>query len=159
MCSDHQLRLAMMHIHPPLSGLPLACILLLIAIEVGRLFQCARHIAEQGRPLIVSAVVLAVICSFLSGYHASSNLGEISASVEHVVATHHSAGRFLLINALLLGTFFFLSTVAIHGRRVLISLYYTVLVAQIGLTFWVGYIGGELVFDHGVGVSREVLEH
>lgn len=147
-----------MHIHPPLSGLPLAGILLLVAIEVGRSFRRIRDVVDRSRAVVVAALIFGVLCSFLSGYHASSNLAELSPTVESAIATHHSAGRFLLINVLLLGTFFFLSTIAVHGRRVIESLYYVFLLSQVVLTVWVGHIGGDLVFDHGVGTSREALE-
>ena len=146
-----------MHIHPPLSGLPLAGIGLLVLLELGRFFRRTHEVAEASRALIVIATVLGVVCSFFSGYHASSALGDVAAAVGDVIARHHAAGRFLLINALLLATFFFLARIAVHGRKVLVALYYVTLFVQLIGTVWVGRLGGELVFDYGVGVSSSVL--
>jgi uncharacterized membrane protein len=143
----------MIAFHPPLSGLPLAGMLLLIAVELGRCIARTRIAAEHCRGFVVGATVLATVIVFVSGYQASWGLPALSPELERAVAKHHSIGRFLLLNSLALGTFFFLSRVAIHGRRVLVVLYYMTVASQILLTLWAGSLGGSLVFDHGIGVT------
>jgi hypothetical protein len=59
----------------------------------------------------------------------------------------------LLVNALLLGTFAWLEARATHGKRVLSLLYSVTLIVQLGLTLFVGYLGGGLVFTHRLGVG------
>ncbi len=142
----------MISFHPPLSGLPLAGILLLIAVEVGRLISRTRITAEHCRGFVVGATMIATVVVFVSGYQASGELPPLSPELELAVGKHHSIGRFLLINSLTLTAFFFLSQVAIHGRRVLLALYYLALALQIILTLWAGSLGGSLVFEHGIGV-------
>jgi uncharacterized membrane protein len=102
--------------------------------------------------------VSAVLCAFLSGYQAVDHAGNLGDSVEAAMATHHSLGRLLLINSILLSTFFFVSRVAVHGRRVIAMLYYVIVLSQIALTIWAGHLGGDLVFEHGVNVEPQALE-
>jgi uncharacterized membrane protein len=67
---------------------------------------------------------------------------------------HHSLGKGLLATTLLLATFYYLSRVATHGARIMNALYYVIVVVHVALTLWVSTLGGELVFTHGVNVSR-----
>lgn len=146
----------MISFHPPLSGLPLAGILLLIAVEVGRLIPRTRIAADQCRGFVVGATMIATVVVFVSGYQASGELPPLSPELELAVGKHHSIGRFLLLNSLTLAAFFFLSRVAIHGRRVLVGLYYLAFALQIILTLWAGSLGGSLVFEYGIGVTPEL---
>jgi uncharacterized membrane protein len=43
--------------------------------------------------------------------------------------------------------------IAVHGKVLMRTLYYVTFLLQVGLTFWVGYLGGQLVFEHGVNVK------
>ncbi len=107
-----------------------------------------------------SALVLCVVCSaclsFLSGYQASSDLGTIAGDVERELGKHHALGRFYLMSALFLGTFFVVGRKARYGKHVLLALYYAALIAVVSLTVWTGRLGGDLVFEHGVGVKTKV---
>ena len=148
---SHKVR--MPALHPPFSGAPLSCVVLLLVVEAMILVPRVRSMALLVRPFMVVSCVAAVIGAFLSGYQASSAVGTLSPEVEAVLATHHLLGRFLLITVGLLGTFFFLHRVAKRGHRVLLVMYYIALVAQVLLTLRIGALGGALVFDHGVGVA------
>jgi uncharacterized membrane protein len=145
----------MIDLHPSISGLPLAGALLLVVSEVMRLFPRAHSSRSTAQVIAVVFCFLTVVGAFLSGYQASSRAGELTGAVEAAMATHHSFGRLLLINSLLLVTFFFLARVATHGRRVLQALYYVSFLIQVAGTVWVGYLGGGLVFQHGLNVARE----
>lgn len=109
------------------------------------------------RPALVVGVVCAASLSFLSGYQASSELGAISGEVERELGRHHSLGRFYLISALALGAFYLVRSRARHGRILLTSLYYAALLSVLLLTFWVGALGGDLVFEHGLGVKNGIV--
>ena len=147
----------MIDLHPSFSGIPLAGVLLLVASEVLRLIPSLRLARAVVQTTAVVLCVVSVAAAFLSGYQASSRAGELSGVVEEAMARHHSLGRVLLINAVLLATCFFLARIAIHGRRVLQTLYYVAFVIQITLTVWVGYLGGQLVFTHAVNVTKDKL--
>jgi len=141
-----------------MSGLPLAGAILLVVSELSVLIPRCKAARGTLRTTAVLACLVAVVCAFLSGYQASSRAGELHGTVEEAMAYHHSLGRFLLINSILLTTFFLLSQVAVHGRKVLTALYYLTVCIQIALTVWVGYLGGRLVFEHGVNVAKQAIQ-
>ena len=145
----------MIDLHPPASGLPLASVLLLCGAEVLRSFPRTRGTGEILRTTAVVACIVAVVAAFCSGYQASSRAAQLAPHVEAAMGWHHSLGKALLVNSLLLGTFYYLSRVAIHGKMAFCMLYYAVCFVQVIGTIWVGTLGGQLVFDHGVNVSRD----
>jgi uncharacterized membrane protein len=104
----------------------------------------------------ILAVVLSTVFAFLSGYQASSPLGDIPPHIQEALGSHHAYGRLVLVNALLLGTFAWLEGRATHGKTVLSLLYAVALIVQLGLTVFVGYLGGGLVFTHRLGVGASM---
>jgi uncharacterized membrane protein len=143
----------MISLHPPLSGLPFSFVLLLVGVECARLRGAWRdRLAPFVSPLII-VTVLSTICTFLSGYQASSSLTDLAPAVEAELGTHHAVGRLLMINAIIMVSFFRVSKTATHGRQLLRALYFLTLAIQFVLTIWVGYMGGELVFGRGLGVT------
>jgi uncharacterized membrane protein len=144
----------MIDLHPSMSGLPLAAALLLITSEAMYCVPRLRPSRSIVQTTAVIACVVTVVSAFISGYQASSLAGELTGAVETAMANHHSLGRLLLINSLLLATFFFLSRVAVHGKRAVSLLYYLSFIVHIIVTVWVGYLGGRLVFEHGVNVLK-----
>ena len=143
-----------MDLHPPCSGLPLAGALTLIFSEAIILVPSLRRSRPVLRAFAVALCLVAVSCAFLSGYQATNQAGDLSESVETVLATHHALGRLLLINSVLLAVFYFVSRIAVHGRRLILVLYYVTVALQIFLTARVGILGGDLVFNHGVHVQQ-----
>lgn len=142
----------MIALHPPLSGLPFGFILLLVGVECARLrVKWRDSLAPAVWPLVI-VTALSTACVFLSGYQASSELVDLTPVVEAELGTHHAVGRLLLINSIIMATFFRVSKVATHGRAIFRSMYFITLVIQFVLTVWVGYMGGCLVFDRGLGV-------
>ncbi len=142
----------MIALHPPLSGMPLAFVALLTLLEVSRLVPSLRSSLRVTRRVLVCAVVVSTIATFLSGYQASSSLGDLNPVVQEELGSHHAWGRILLINSLLMGTFCWLSARATHGRSALSVLYFVALAVQLALSLSVGWMGGELVFGRGLGV-------
>lgn len=144
----------MMPLHPPSSGAPLAFVISLVVVELRVLFPRFKSSCATIRMFLVCACLISVMLAFISGYQASSLSGSLPEVTEQVLAKHHAIGRFLLINSGMLATFFTLSRYASNGARVLMVLYYLVLCIQVALTCIVGDLGGDLVFDYGVGVQR-----
>lgn len=143
----------MIQLHPPLSGMPLAFVSLLVILESLRGVPGVSRRLPQIRPLLVLVIVVSSILSFVSGYQASSDLGTLPPVLENELGTHHAVGRFLLINSLLLGTFAWVRGIARRGAAVWSLAYYLFLLGQCVLTVWVGLLGGRLVFEHGFGVK------
>jgi uncharacterized membrane protein len=144
----------MIDLHPPASGLPLASVLLLCAAEMFRCLPRTRTVGESLRTAAVVSCIVAVAAAFVSGYQASSRALDLVPHVETAMGQHHALGKALLVTSLLLGTFFYLSRIATHGKKAFCFLYYLVCVLQVIGTIWVGSLGGQLVFVHGVNVSR-----
>lgn len=139
----------MVALHPPLSGFPLTSVSLLIVAEI---------LIRRGsaplylRSFLVCATVASCLVAFLSGYQASGSLGELATQAGTALGTHHALGRLLLINSLLVGVFSWVAKRATHGRAVFTALYFLSLGLQLGLTLYVGWLGGALVFDHRLGI-------
>ncbi|MEY4669245.1 MAG: hypothetical protein RL518_1944 [Pseudomonadota bacterium] len=131
--------------------MPLAFIVMLSCIELLRIRPGWRETLRVSRAVALVAVVVSTGIAFLSGYQASSPLGDLAPDIQGALGTHHAYGRLLLINALLMGTFAWLESRALRGGAVLFLLYLVTLFVQAGLTLLVGYLGGELVFTHGIG--------
>ena len=144
----------MIDLHPPARGLPLASALLLCVAETLRCLPRARTASHILRTTAVVACVVAVIAAFVSGYQASSRAVSLAPHVESAMGWHHSLGKGLLATTLLLATFYYLSRVATHGTRIMSAFYYVVVIVHVALTVWVSTLGGQLVFTHGVNVSR-----
>jgi len=144
----------MIDLHAPLSGLPLASVLLLCAAEVARFLPRIRSVSDIVRTTAVVSCIAAVAFAFVSGYQASSRALNLTPQVEEALQWHHSLGKALLVTALLLGTSYYLSRVATHGRGVFHGIFYIVALLHIAGTVWVGTLGGQLVFTHGVNVTR-----
>ena len=147
----------MVSLHPPLSGLPLAATLAIAVCECLAIFPRYRSALRSYRSVLVKAVVVAALLSFLSGYQASSELGTLTPEVEKLLGSHHALGRFYLISALALAIFHIVGDKARHGKTILSILYYCMVGAVIFLTVRAGGLGGQLVFEHGVGVRTSDL--
>jgi uncharacterized membrane protein len=143
----------MIALHPPLSGMPSAFVALLVFVELLRLSSRFRLSLEVTRHVLVIAVVGSTLAVFLSGYQASGSLGELLPQVQEELGRHHAWGRGLLINSLLMGTFTWIARRATHGKGVILALYFVTLAVQVVLSVYVGFMGGSLVFDRGLGVS------
>lgn len=143
----------MVALHPPLSGLPFGFVTLLAVVELLRLAPSRNESLSTTRRVLIIAIVVSTLATFLSGYQASDSLGDLSPEVQGELGRHHAYGRFLLINALLMGALSWIASRAIHGKRVMMALYIATVIAQLGLTVAVGYMGGALVFERGLGVQ------
>jgi uncharacterized membrane protein len=143
----------MIALHPPISGSPLAFLCLLVTLELLQLSSRGQSL-RSFKGVAVISVLLACVASFLSGYQAVSDLGEIPELTDSLISKHHGFGKILLINAVVLATSYWTARVATHGKRFFGFIYYALLASQVVLTVWTGYLGGDLVFDHGLGVRR-----
>ena len=133
--------------------MPLAFIVLLSCVELARIVSKWRYKLHGTRSIAILAVVLSTGFAFFSGYQASSPLGDLPPHIQEALGSHHAYGRALLVNALLLATFAWLEGRATHGKGVMSLLYIVALIVQLGLTIFVGYLGGGLVFTHRLGVG------
>jgi uncharacterized membrane protein len=117
-----------------------------------------RATVRGAQAVVVTACVVSSIAAFLSGYQASSDLPDLSPALQDALGGHHAWGRMLLIVCIVMAALFWVSRVATHGRALWASLYYFSLSILIALVLWVGHLGGDLVFQHGMGVSAAARE-
>lgn len=143
----------MIPLHPPLSGMPLAFVVLLALVELCRLSKKFGASLDVTRRVLLLAVVCSTVATFLSGYQASSPLGDLAPEVGDELGSHHAWGRILMINSLVMGTLAWIVGRARHGKGVVSFLYFATLVTQVVLTLYVGSLGGTLVFERGLGVA------
>ena len=74
-------------------------------------------------------------------------------AAEETLELHYEVGRLLLV-ALFITLFFFeLEPYAGHRRGILCWLYRATLALTLALVVYAGYLGGSLVFEHGLGVT------
>lgn len=142
----------MIALHPPLSGMPLAFIALLMCIELVNCCMSKRESLLGIRRILIVSIIVSTAAAFFSGYQASSPLGDLRPDVQGALEEHHAYGRMLLINSILMGTFYWIGGRAVHGKKIISSLYLIALVVQLLGTLWVGHLGGALVFERGLGV-------
>lgn len=141
----------MFQIHPILSGVPASFLFLLIVSEILP-FTRFQLFADAVRATAVISLAVGTALAFISGYQASYLAGDILPPVNEVLSQHHTFGKLLLINSLLLLTALVLRKVATRGEIWMQRLYYISLVLEVILLFCTGRLGGALVFEHAVGV-------
>lgn len=143
----------MPNIHPVISSFPLAFFSLILTLECLLLVKRSEKI-ESVITVLLIAGCCALIATFLSGYQAIRIAGDLSPQVEPIAGIHHATGRLALIFGLLTGMFSWIIRRALFYRRTFKGLYYICVVATFALCVLNGYRGGELVFTHGVGVTK-----
>jgi uncharacterized membrane protein len=144
----------MPNLHPFLSGLPAAFVLLAIALEGGALLGGWRR--ETVAVAIFTALLaacLSVSAAFLSGYHAVRLASPLPERLELLAGNHHALGRAALIVAWTTVVFAWIRSRATHASHFFTSLYGIGLTALAVLTLLAGHRGGQLIFEHGVGVT------
>ena len=94
--------------------------------------------------------------TYLSGYWGADFASQTFQVPEEVIGRHEAWGRFFLL--LLLVTFLlrFVASLASHGRRGLMISYYVVLLSALSCLAFTSFLGGDLVFSYGAGVSAKL---
>jgi uncharacterized membrane protein len=141
----------MVQIHPILSGVPASFLFFLIVSEILP-FTRFQPFATTVRWIAVIALASGCSLAFISGYQASYLAGDISEQANEVLSQHHTFGKLLFINSLLLLTALVLGRVATRGKVWVQRLYYFSALLEVFLLILTGRLGGALVFEHAVGV-------
>ena len=142
-----------MNPHPPLTGFPPVIAVLLLAYE-GLCYKFPSLDQRSFRLLLNLALTIFTALTYFSGF-----FGREIASPDLLegayVATHEGYARMALILACLQLLLLALRELAPAGRRGIgRGLYLINLVAVCGMLWYTATLGGELVFDHGMGVER-----
>ncbi len=140
-------------LHPMLSALPMglvvACVMLELVVLLRRDFS-----AKLSFVLQVNLVFLLLfgVAAFLSGYGASGHTDKAFLAAEEAVAWHHSMGRIFLFTLIPCVACRFAADYGTQHKTFFRSIYYLLFLAVVCLVTYVGFLGGDLVFNRGVGV-------
>ena len=142
----------MINLHPPLVAFPVALLSVVVFLEVmaaWRPFSWIRSVISVNLVLAAAAVLVA----FFSGYQASELADQTFQVPDDQISWHHAIGRMLLFviwPCLALGLLY---PRARYNRSVLRAGYLFLLLCCFALVLYTGFLGGELVFKFGAGVS------
>ncbi len=136
-------------VHPAISGCSLAFWLLLGGLDIVSLWRTWRP-SEEAR-WAFWGLCTAILVTFLSGYVADGFLyPPDDGAVSGRIADHHSWGRWaVFILPIVAGA----RLVAKRRGDFISAIGYAISLSCLGaILLYVGYLGGSLVFDDGVGV-------
>ena len=142
----------MPNFHPPLTAFPVVLMTVVLVLE-GISFFRPEKVSERMIRYFLMAAGLSIGAAFVSGYWASESANQTFVVSDEVIDYHHSVGRLLLFLIVPCIAVRWVYEGATHGRVVLQSIYRLLLVGCWVLTIYTGYLGGELVFTYGAGVS------
>lgn len=139
--------------HPPLTAFPFALICIVAILEILSLFSNS-ELFRKAIFVNLCATLLSVIAAFFSGYQADSLFITDDAELRSRIAFHHNIGRLLLFSVIACVAFYYASIRASYNKTFFSFAYYFLLFLCFCLVLYTGYLGGELVFIHGVGVRK-----
>ncbi len=138
--------------HPALSGLPLAFVGAAFVLEI-LLLRAERPPLRFAATIIVIFALLSIVATYLSGYLTEASVNQAFTVKPEAIEAHHNLGTWLLLSAVPWGIFYFVAQFATHARSLWRALYRILLMILLVLVLMTGFKGGQLVFEHGAGVS------
>ena len=145
----------MPNLHPPLSGIPFALLSLALLLELLCMWREYSGLKTVARVNLRAAAIIS-IATFFSGYFEADSASVSFSVPEDALATHFVYGRASMCILLLTVAAEYLAARATHYPMLFRLLYYSVLLASMALLSWTGWLGGELVFTHGAGVTAPI---
>ena len=142
----------MLRIHPAISSFPLGLLIVACIIEAW-VFLSKSEKAAWAANFLLFASLISSILTFLSGYQASANTGELTEPVQEFLSNHHAWGRFALISIIVTACFKWMASIATQNKKIFQVIYLIMLCVTLLALIAVSHRGGGLVFDHGVGVA------
>jgi uncharacterized membrane protein len=137
-----------LNLHPVFSSFPLAFLTLTIIIEILNI-KYRRSDFAHTTTLLCWATAISTLIVFLLGYPAGSSASISFKVSEDSIAYHHIWGRSILFS--LVPLLIFLHTK--NENKVCLVCYYIFLLITLGLIIYTGYLGANLIFLEGAGVS------
>lgn len=137
--------------HPPLTGFPIVITTLFIFIELYSLLK-----KKDLKPLsvfLLSCLLVFSISTFISGFFGFDYANTIKDVPENLVDQHQSFAKVHLILLVLMIIFYSLREFYNLGSKFFITSYFLILIIFALNIYYVGFLGGELVFKHGAGVA------
>lgn len=146
-------------IHPFLASFPAAILVCAICLESIDLLRYEKSDNFKSSAFIL--VILALIftgSAFFAGYFAGENTAPYFKIPEEIHRTHHNFGRLLLISFAPLICIGILINTIKKNNSLLKGTYLIFLIVSLSLSLYTGYLGSEIVFKNGGGVSATCNE-
>ncbi len=138
-------------IHPAIVHFPIALSLVAVLLDLVSRHRRGRGLESAGGALMVLAALASVV-AVLTG-QAAHDEAVVPAAAAALVARHEEVGEIamwllLVVAAVRVG-------LAVKGwfRGAVAWLYLVIALAAAGAAGYNGYLGGKMVFDHGVGTA------
>ena len=142
-----------MNPHPFLTGFPTASALFCVVYELVSMRAPAFENSHV-RNLLNSILFTVVSLTYFSGFY-GRDAANASAEMADVIATHEGFARMALI--LSFAQIFLLiarNFAAAKSQRTVLLLFRVNLLLLASLLTYTSFLGGNLVFEHGIGVTR-----
>ena len=136
--------------HPPLTGFPIVISTLFIFVEIYSLFK-----KVSVKPLsvfLLASLVVFSVSAFISGYFGFDYANTIKDVPENLVDSHQSFAKIHLILLVLIIIFYSLKEFYNLRSKLFIGSYFLIIIIFALNIYYVGFLGGQLVFKHGAGV-------
>jgi uncharacterized membrane protein len=141
------------NIHPPLSSFPFALLSVVVFLEIISAIKKS-EVLRKAITVNLCIAAISVICAFFSGYQAENLYKVENEKLAEIITYHHNLGRFLLFTLLACVITYFAAIKGRYNRKLFFAAYYLLLALCFALVILSGYIGGEMVFKHGIGVTN-----
>lgn len=143
--------------HPPLASFPFVLGIVLLVLEL-----CARRSGVRGggsgAVYVLALAAIVTPLTYLSGYTGASFADQAFVVPPAAIGTHQAFGKFLLLVLFLVVALGFARPHAKEDAAgVIDGLYLGALLLFLGVAAWTSFLGGELVFRHGAGVSTDAI--
>ena len=136
--------------HPPLSGFPLTLICLLLVTE-GLCFKLNEARIAPIRIFLLSAMALMVPLTYLSGLYTLEQGGNWSLEQGDQISHHQLMAKLILIITVPVILFGFLKSY--YPSKIINTIYLLFILTTAILVAYTSFMGGQLIFKHGVGLS------
>ena len=140
------------NLHPPLSSVPITLLVVTILLEIIHIVRPSSGARSAARFTLLFSACSAVL-AFFSGYPASDAANQTFLVPDEAISRHHTIGRLFLIAIWPCVAVSWISDRARHAQAMFRGAYFILLFLSASLAIFAGYLGGELVFVHGAGVS------
>lgn len=146
----------MIYLHPALASFPAVLLLVALGLEVASAIR-GTDVFRVAIRIQLSLAVVFVLAAFFSGYLANDLANQTFSVADSFISRHHLSGRLLAFLILPCAALEFIARRAVYARGGFRVAYLMLLLLCVGLAVYTGHLGGELVFEHGAGVSAVLV--
>ena len=144
-----------MNLHPPFSSFPIVLFIVALIFEAIGIYRKNDLLISVARANLIAACVF-MFAAFFSGYQAAESASISFKIPTEAIQNHHSIGKILLFISIPTAILAILSRTAKNNIKTFSIAFYIFLMACVSLAIYCGWLGGNLVFKYGAGVSAPI---